>query len=791
MNNDFIKKILRRKVEPVEQINGTINATSDDLTRTLGFRGEQLINSYEQEEVRRDNLKIEDYRRMIDNDGQVQMIWNAITNTILSAGIEIQDDEDVDGAEESEELVFIKNNLTKTLWKGGMSATMELTNATILRALLEGYRIFEVVYRLDKDNKIRIDQLEPRAGDNDRELKILVDNRGRFIGIRQNKTVANQYKDIRIINDSEISKIIKVTYGEEFGSLYGRSAFRAAWYHYDKAHKGMFLNHVGHELGVINPRIITLKGSVTEEQRDAVINAFDRLHIESTILINDSFTVDFPQVTSAEVMREGKEMIYLHYSQMAKSLLLQFVDLGSTTSNTGSRALGDSQTEFFRSGLQNIATILIENTWNKVIADLVKLNFGGDVYPRLVVNPISSRSSDALYLLLETLVKGGGLPDIAKNKVVSNGLSDIGIDISVDELEAEVESQRQAEAEKLTAQTENAKIQEKIATQSRFNKGVEMAEHIHNGDGTEISMDGMIKQMEATRPLYLDEQKVKIADIKRKLDEGRISAEMALSEKLKAQKETILNSFIEALRAGRASIKSTKVELEEQENTYSDELREVAVSMLEFGKRISANELNKSVPNTPKKSQQDVTDYADSIVEEQSARLGLALKTIANDALANNIPENQARLLFEQEYDSFWEKALIPTVALLLSKSLNKGRSVSFDKYQNEIWGYRYTAVLDSHTTDYCRTLDGRVFQKNDPYYALLTPPQHFGCRSFWTPIKTDEAIGLSVDGKPEELPVFASVGSFKDVTDVTELSDKYAKRAEKILLELLDEEKE
>ena len=44
-----------------------------------------------------------------------------------------------------------------------------------------------------------------------------------------------------------IGDSVFAVFGEEFGSNYGRSGLKAVWYHYDKAHKGNFLNHVGHE----------------------------------------------------------------------------------------------------------------------------------------------------------------------------------------------------------------------------------------------------------------------------------------------------------------------------------------------------------------------------------------------------------------------------------------------------------------------------------------------------------------------------------------------------------------
>jgi hypothetical protein len=63
------------------------------LTKTIGVRSELSYNIYQKEERRVDDLGLLDYRGMVDNDGTMQMIINAINNLILSASFEIQDDE--------------------------------------------------------------------------------------------------------------------------------------------------------------------------------------------------------------------------------------------------------------------------------------------------------------------------------------------------------------------------------------------------------------------------------------------------------------------------------------------------------------------------------------------------------------------------------------------------------------------------------------------------------------------------------------------------------------------------
>ena len=43
---------------------------------------------------------------------------------------------------------------------------------------------------------------------------------------------------------------------------------------------------------------------------------------------------------------------------------------------------------------------------------------------------------------------------------------------------------------------------------------------------------------------------------------------------------------------------------------------------------------------------------------------------------------------------------------------------------------YQYSAITDSRTTEFCNSYNGRIFAKDDPIWAQITPPNHFNCRS-------------------------------------------------------------
>lgn len=63
---------------------------------------------------------------------------------------------------------------------------------------------------------------------------------------------------------------------------------------------------------------------------------------------------------------------------------------------------------------------------------------------------------------------------------------------------------------------------------------------------------------------------------------------------------------------------------------------------------------------------------------------------------------------------------------------------------QSAAWvgGFLYCAIRDARTTPFCIEHHGQWFAKNDPYAAVIAPPNHWHCRSDLIPVFADEAPG-------------------------------------------------
>jgi SPP1 gp7 family putative phage head morphogenesis protein len=672
-----------------------------------------------------------------------------------------------------------------------MSRPLEEVMRDFLRAFQEGYRAFEIVYRAE-DGLLVIDKIAARSVyRSESEIKILVDEEGEPIGIRQRVGSGGRYRDVDIVDSGDVSKYLLVTFGKEYGSNYGRSGIKAAWYHYDKAHKSMFLVNTGIELGAVKARVIKKAGAVDADDAtdQDIIDVFQNVWQETTALINgNQYEVEVLDLSDAAVLNVGLDNISKHESKMAMSVLAQFLQLGSEASATGSRSLGDTQVNVFRDGLQSIARTLLEAPLNKLIADLVRINFNNDIYPTIVWNPISDTDTQIIFDAFMEMVKKGAIPENMQDKLAAKASENLGLGLTEKELsEARGLDEEKKLAEAETQFSRDMEMMESKKPVPADNNKREFADAIQTAivQDNAVRMTPPVDSENIIRELFENEKKVPFVDIKRQLETASRDGERILAEKMSLQRDAIIQQYIEAVRSGTKSITNVSIQLADSENgfKYSEALLLTALTTMNFGKDVAATEIGQSPPKTPLAVRARLTEMIRRTIGKQESDLEFRMQTIAQQALDANRPENETRILLEAEYDDYFSKTIKTGLRTTLSDALNTGRGITFANYQDQIYAYRYSAVIDSGTTDYCRTMDGRVFQFNDPNFAMVTPPNHYGCRSIWTVILIGEEDGVVVDGTPGSIPIYgASLNRFKDVLSVAELSDDPFKRNKQIL---------
>lgn len=83
-------------------------------------------------------------------------------------------------------------------------------------------------------------------------------------------------------------------------------------------------------------------------------------------------------------------------------------------------------------------------------------------------------------------------------------------------------------------------------------------------------------------------------------------------------------------------------------------------------------------------------------------------------------------------------------VLTAIAHTANVAQQALYDANEDIIKGYRYTATLDTRTTELCASRDGKFYKLGEPKPAI---PAHFRCRSRYVAvIKSFKELGLDVD---------------------------------------------
>lgn len=85
-------------------------------------------------------------------------------------------------------------------------------------------------------------------------------------------------------------------------------------------------------------------------------------------------------------------------------------------------------------------------------------------------------------------------------------------------------------------------------------------------------------------------------------------------------------------------------------------------------------------------------------------------------------------------------------------------------KEDEEFFPYwQYHAIEDNRTTSICRTLNGKIFKSDNPFWDIYYPPNHYQCRSTVICLSKDDMkeYGYKVS-KYDETMTGEELGSFK-----------------------------
>lgn len=673
------------------------------------------------------NPSIKQMQQMLDNDGTAQGLNNMIKFPVLASGWKIVPDpadvvitKDADGndVETHPQADFVEAALRNPQHKGGMSTPFGVVLANIMRAVLEGYRFFELVYKFNDEGQIVFQKIAAREHN---QVTLLEDETGGFAGVEQ--LVSKNGKTQKVVIDLQYCFLF--TNLKERHPLKGASSFRAAYYHYDKKHRLYYLQHQQAQTGAMGIKVLTAPEGSEQADRDANLAVVDKMAVRPTAVFPDGWELEIKDMGKGIDLNPGLDG---HDAQMARSVLLQGMLLGNQSSNSGgSYSLGETHMDAFMASEIDLMTSIEEHITSFLISKLIDFNFETKLYPTFKFNPLNDEVIKLLSEAFKGLVTKGAVPNWVAESINEKVAERLEIDKPVGEAVKPTDDDYVGNlGGGATPPTDGEATDNKL---SRSKKKVTLDTN------------------EYWRELTAAEAKVKFA----KIEDQAKKTEEAMLDDLRPVFTKISDDAVSRLEP---LLEDKGVEaLDGFELKFTNELQKVISShmLVQYSdaKKTAADEIKKSSPANKPASKALINEHAQGIVDKQVSDMIFNVKTIVTDAARKNLldktkAEFSVRTVLKtiiDMFDDFFDEKEPLTAAATTTFSITLGRDDVFQTYKDDIYAYQYSSILDGRECKICGEggLDGSVVKPEVYYDTIWLPPIHHNCRCIWVAIMNDE----------------------------------------------------
>jgi hypothetical protein len=360
--------------------------------------------------------RIHDYREMM-KDATISGLFNILTMPLLASEYDILPAED--SKEAKKQADFVRANLFEASFRGGMKTPFDLFLDQAMLALLDGFAVFEKVYRLNNGHY----EIAKLALRDSRSLEILKDEKGGYSGVKQ--TVGSESVVIPAY------KTFLFTHNKKFDSLYGRSVFYGVAANYDKKRKLEYLDSIAIQNDAIKTKVLveTVEHSGADQSfLGKVVGKLGNLgKLKSVAAIPHGYDLK----TLDSDGRDPHQSIERQKSEMAFAVLANFMLLGTQgASSAGSYALSMSQAEIFQMSLQSVLDKLEAHINQFIIADLIELNFANPLYPTFKFSKIDKTATVAIYESFKTLLSKDKVSDEIIKQIEGSTATRLGLEVS-------------------------------------------------------------------------------------------------------------------------------------------------------------------------------------------------------------------------------------------------------------------------------------------------------------------------------------------------------------------------
>lgn len=603
------------------------------------------------------------YDEMRRSDPQISAVLRAIKLPVIRAEYRVEPASDDNGDEEIAE--FVQTNLLE-----GMSMSWRDTLRHILLHKDFGFSVMEKLYVRSPDGKIRLKKLDPRLPTSIERWVYKADS---LDHIEQIGSDGQTY-------DLPINRCVVFTENREGDNWEGTSALRAVygmWLIKNEMYKIAAIKHDRHGVGI--PYAVEGE-QATDPQREAIDEILKGLHA------NEIGHMRLPHGWEAGILTADNKggtdtegYIKLLNEQIAVALLAQFLQLGST--ETGSRALGQSFIDFFLLAMQETADYIADTLNRFVVRELVDYNFDVDEYPTLVAGQIKEMD----FQTVATLQTAGVLStDGELENAVRRGL---GLP------ERDLEKEPEKPVPKPTDEPQNDEPEP---------EDEEDAPDVAASEGFQLSEPNETEQL------------VNLAEVDAQLD--LVNAEVA-TEVLAirdAQAERIIDQIIAGKAVRNISVPAKKDMYDVVVRAYKQQTK---VGRQQVREELQRQGLTKLAdPISDSEFTNLLLEELSLLVEGASDKLKTMIAQIALDLQKTGYSGTtllaQLELLVRERIsDATWEQL----VAAAVNEGWGQGRRLELVAQDNEIDHYYRSSILDKNRCSVCRSKHHKVVTPSDP----------------------------------------------------------------------------
>jgi phage gp29-like protein len=296
--------------------------------------------------------------------------------------------------------------IAEFVWKCFSEYQSITFNDLMRHALLSlpfGVMAFEKVFAVrDLDGQTRIvwDKLAPRMPKSIQKWAIGNDDEP---GIRQLKSNSDTV-------DIPLDKLVVIVNEKEGDNWWGTSILRPAYKHWFIKNTIYKIDAIAFERQGLGVPFVKLPENYTEADRSKAEEIVKNLRVNQQVFILEPFEYEIGfKDMMAKSVRDPAPSIEHHNREIMKSVLAQFLELGSTN-KSGSRALSEDHSAMFLQSLETVAQGIADAFNKYAVEEIVDLNFNNvKAYPKLAFTRISRVDAAAIATTYQTLTTTGAI----------------------------------------------------------------------------------------------------------------------------------------------------------------------------------------------------------------------------------------------------------------------------------------------------------------------------------------------------------------------------------------------